>query len=98
MSRINTNNLLWQPVKKAASSITPPRQPDPEQKDKTYSYDMWIWLERELVANLGVPPLSSIGQKPTPPARSMQPRPYDAFNIATGIIDAGPEQQPDRRR
>ena len=79
-------DLLWQPgeegrlISSAGGVAT--TSLDPEQKDD-YTYDMSVWLERELIANLGVRAgfvhRAELQRRGTINTN----QPYDAFNIAT---------------
>ena len=63
---------------------------DPNQKDP-YTLDMSVWLERELISNLGVRAgyVRRIQKQRTATINLNQP--YDAFNIPTTFRDPGPD-------
>ena len=63
---------------------------DPEQKDD-YSYDMSVWLERELITNLGV--RAGFVHRTEHQRRGTinTNQPFDAFNIPTTVPDPGPD-------
>jgi hypothetical protein len=63
---------------------------DPEQKDP-YTIDMSVWLERELIANLGVRAgfVHRLQKQQTGTVNTNQP--YDAFNIPINVRDPGPD-------
>jgi len=85
---------LWQPgeegrlISSAGGVAT--TSLDPEQKDD-YAYDMSVWLEREVIANLGVRAgfvhRAELQRRGTINTN----QPYDAFNIATSVIEPGPD-------
>ncbi len=89
-----TATCLWQPgeegrlISSAGGVAT--TSLDPEQKND-YTYDMSVWLERELIANLGVRAgfvhRAELQRRGTINTN----QPYDAFNIATSVIDPGPD-------
>jgi hypothetical protein len=63
---------------------------DPNQKDN-YTYDMSVWIERELIANLGL--RAGFVHREEKQARGTinTNQPYDAFNVATTVRDPGPD-------
>ena len=87
-------DLLWQPGEEgrliSSSGGVATTSLDPEQKDD-YTYDMSVWLEREVVANLGVRAgfvhRAELQRRGTINTN----QPYDAFNIPTSVIDPGPD-------
>src|SRR5688572_11301363 len=87
-------DLLWQPGEEgrliSSSGGVATTSLDPEQKDD-YTYDMSVWLERELIANLGVRAgfvhRAELQRRGTINTN----QPFDAFNIATNVIDPGPD-------
>ena len=87
-------DLLWQPgeegrlISSAGGVAT--TSLDPEQKDD-YMYETSVWLERELIANLGVRTgfVHRSEQQRRGTVNTNQP--FDAFNIATSVIDPGPD-------
>jgi hypothetical protein len=87
-------DLLWQPgeegrlISSAGGVAT--TSLDPEQKDD-YTYDMSLWLERELITNLGV--RAGFVHRTEHQRRGTinTNQPYEAFNIATSVSDPGPD-------
>jgi len=87
-------DLVWQPgeegrlISSAGGVAT--TSLDPEQKDD-YMYETSVWLERELIANLGVRGgfVHRSEQQRRGTVNTNQP--YDAFNIATSVTDPGPD-------
>jgi len=85
---------LWQPgeegrlISSAGGVAT--TSLDPEQKDD-YTYDMSLWLERELITSLGV--RAGFVHRTEHQRRGTlnTNQPYDAFNIATSVSDPGPD-------
>ena len=75
-SRVKKGRLISSSGGVATTSL------DPEQKDD-YTYDMSVWLERELIANLGVRAgfVHRAEQQRRGTINTNQP--FDAFNIAT---------------
>jgi hypothetical protein len=63
---------------------------DPEQKDD-YTYDMSVWLERELIANLGVRAGFVHRSEHQRRGTINTNQPYDAFNIPASVTDPGPD-------
>ena len=87
-------DLLWQPgeegrlISSAGGVAT--TSLDPEQKDD-YMYETSVWLERELVANLGVRTGYVHRSEEQRRGTINTNQPFDAFNIATSVIDPGPD-------
>jgi hypothetical protein len=63
---------------------------DPDQKDD-YTYDMSVWVERELIANLGVRAGFVHREELQQRGTINQNQPYDAFNIPATVRDPGPD-------
>jgi outer membrane receptor protein involved in Fe transport len=63
---------------------------DPDQKDD-YTLDMSVWLERELVANLGLRGGFVHRVEKQRRATINTNQPYDAFNIPVSVRDPGPD-------
>ena len=61
---------------------------DPDQKDDQ-TYDMSVWLERELIANLGLRAGFVHREQKQQRGTINTNQPYDAFNIPTTIADPG---------
>jgi hypothetical protein len=88
---------LWQPGEEgrliSSSGGVAATSLDPEQKND-YTYDMSVWLERELIPNLGVRAgfvhRAELQRRGTINTN----QPFDAFNIPTSVIDPGPDGQP----
>jgi hypothetical protein len=87
-------DLLWQPgeegrlISSAGGVAT--TSLDPEQKDD-YTYDMSVWLERELISNLGVRAGFVHRSEHQRRGTINTNQPYDAFNITTSVSDPGPD-------
>jgi outer membrane receptor protein involved in Fe transport len=89
-------DLLWQPgeegrlISSAGGVAT--TSLDPEQKDD-YLTETSVWLEREVIANLGVRAgfVHRSEQQRRGTVNTNQP--FDAFNIATSVTDPGPDGQ-----
>jgi hypothetical protein len=63
---------------------------DPNEKDP-YTLDMSVWLERELIANLGVRGGYVHREEHQQTGTFNQNQPFDAFNIPVTISDPGPD-------
>jgi hypothetical protein len=63
---------------------------DPNQKDD-YTYDMSVWIERELIANLGLRGGFVHREEHQPRGTFNTNQPYDAFNVPTTVRDPGPD-------
>ena len=63
---------------------------DPDQKDN-YTLDMSVWLERELINNLGLRGGFVHRTEKQQRATINTNQPYDAFNLATTVRDPGPD-------
>jgi hypothetical protein len=87
-------DLVWQPgeegrlISSAGGVAT--TSLDPEQKDD-YLTETSVWLEREVIANLGVRAgfVHRSEQQRRGTVNTNQP--FDAFNIATRVTDPGPD-------
>ena len=88
-------DLLWQPgeegrlISSAGGVAT--TSLDPEQKDDYLTYDMSVWLEREVIANLGVRAGFVHRSEQQRRGTINTNQPFDAFNIATSVTDPGPD-------
>ncbi|MBI4486460.1 MAG: TonB-dependent receptor [Acidobacteria bacterium] len=63
---------------------------DPNEKDP-YTLDMSVWLEHELVTNLGIRGGYVHREQKQQSATINVQQPYDAFNIPVTIADVGPD-------
>jgi outer membrane receptor protein involved in Fe transport len=63
---------------------------DPDQKDP-YTLDMSVWVEHELVKNLGIRGGYVHRRQKQPEATINLNQPYEAFNVPVTIIDPGPD-------
>ncbi len=87
-------NMVWDPGEEgrliSSSGGVATTSLDPNQKDP-YTLDMSVWLERELIANLGLRGgfVHRVQKQDSATINTNQP--YDAFNIPVTIIDPGPD-------
>jgi hypothetical protein len=85
-------DLVWQPGEEgrliSSSGGVATTSLDPDQKDDQ-TYDMAVWLERELIANLGVRGGFVRREQRQRRGNLNLNQPYDAFNIPTTIRDTG---------
>ena len=85
-------NKVWDPGEEgrliSSSGGVATTSLDPNQKDP-YTLDMSVWLERELIANLGVRGgfVHRVEKQNTGTINTNQP--YAAFNVATTVRDPG---------
>jgi hypothetical protein len=88
---------LWQPGEEgrliSSSGGVATTSLDPDQKND-YTYDMSVWLERELIPNLGVRAGFVHREELQRRGTINTNQPFDAFNIPTSVIDPGPDGQP----
>jgi hypothetical protein len=87
-------DLVWQPGEEgrliSSSGGVATTSLDPDQKDD-YTLDMSVWLERELIPNLGVRAGFVHREEKQARATINLNQPYDAFNIPVTIADPGPD-------
>jgi hypothetical protein len=85
---------LWQPGEEArlisSSGGVASVFLDPDHKDP-YTLDMSVWLERELITNLGLRVGFVHREERQQDGTFNQNQPFDAFNIPVTITDPGPD-------